>query len=231
MSSREYGARTRAPAKARTSMPRVTRPGDPRGAAGVAVVEADHVEAALGEHPAELGVPPGHRAAEAHHQQQRLVRRGRRRSGSRARRRSRPGRTAPRRPPRAGRRRPVTRSRTWRRRDRPCRRVNRMVATRPRSTGSADVSRRRRRTVDERGHRPWARFLLPGGLRRARDAAAVLREGSVVTEAGRLRRASRFERRGAARRRRRTPDAQCRATEEPVCWSRVHGRRRAACAR
>ena len=68
-----YGARTRRPAKARTSIDRVTRPPHLGGPAGVAVVVADDVEAALGEHPAELRVPPGHRAAQPHHQQQRLA--------------------------------------------------------------------------------------------------------------------------------------------------------------
>jgi hypothetical protein len=38
-------------------------------AAGIAVVEADHVEAATGEHPAQLVVPPGHGPAQPHHQQ------------------------------------------------------------------------------------------------------------------------------------------------------------------
>ena len=69
----EYGARTRVPANARTSV----RPADPalehRGAAGVAVVVADDVEAGAGQALAQLGVPPGHRPAEAHHQQQRVV--------------------------------------------------------------------------------------------------------------------------------------------------------------
>ena len=46
-----------------------------RRAAGVAVVVADHEEPAVGEHPAERRVPPGHRASEPHHQQQRLRRR------------------------------------------------------------------------------------------------------------------------------------------------------------
>ena len=52
-------------------------PGDPargpRGAAGVAVVVADHEEPAVGQRLAELRAPPGHRAAEPHHQQQRLA--------------------------------------------------------------------------------------------------------------------------------------------------------------
>ena len=73
-SSSVYGGRgARRPTKACTSMPRRHPARHPRGAAGVAVVEADHEEAALGQHPAQLGVPPGHRAAEPHHQQQRLA--------------------------------------------------------------------------------------------------------------------------------------------------------------
>ena len=43
------------------------------GPAGVAVVVADDEEATLGEQPAERRVPPGHRPAQAHHQQQRLA--------------------------------------------------------------------------------------------------------------------------------------------------------------
>ena len=53
------------------------RPGDPAledgRASGVAVVVADHVEAGAGERLAQLRVPPVHRPAEAHHQQQRVV--------------------------------------------------------------------------------------------------------------------------------------------------------------
>ncbi len=46
---------------------------DPGGPAGVAVVVAHDVEARLGEHRAQLRVPPGHRPAEAHHQHQRVT--------------------------------------------------------------------------------------------------------------------------------------------------------------
>ena len=69
----EYGALPRPVEKARTSWARVTRCGDPRGAAGVAVVVADDVEAGRGEPDAEVVVPPDHRPAEAHHQQQRVA--------------------------------------------------------------------------------------------------------------------------------------------------------------
>ena len=50
-----------------------TRCADPRRATGVAVVVADDEEAGPGQSLAEVGVPPGHRAAQAHHQQQRVV--------------------------------------------------------------------------------------------------------------------------------------------------------------
>ena len=46
--------------------------GDPRGTAGVAVVVADDVEACPGQAGAEVLVPPDHRPAQAHHQQQRV---------------------------------------------------------------------------------------------------------------------------------------------------------------
>jgi len=45
----------------------------PRGPPGVTVVEAHHVEAVLGQLPAQLLVPPRERAAEAHDEQQRLA--------------------------------------------------------------------------------------------------------------------------------------------------------------
>jgi hypothetical protein len=51
-------------------------PGRP---AGVAVVEADDVKAAIGEAPAEVLVPPDHLDAEAHDQENRWV--GRRAEG------------------------------------------------------------------------------------------------------------------------------------------------------
>ena len=70
------GCTAGAPARPANARTRVGAPDpllDLGGAAGVAVVEADDVEAARGEHPAEVRVPPGHRAAEPHHQQQRLA--------------------------------------------------------------------------------------------------------------------------------------------------------------
>ncbi len=45
----------------------------PAGASGVAVVVADDVESGLGEHGAQLGVPPRHRPTEPHHQHERLA--------------------------------------------------------------------------------------------------------------------------------------------------------------
>ena len=145
----EYGARTRAPAKARTSIRAGHPAGDLGGPADVAVVEADHVVAAPGQHRAELGVPPVHRAGQAHHAAASARPQGRRTCGSTAPRRSRPGRRAPARPPpMPGRRRPVAGSRAWRRRDRPCHQVNRMVATRqhgrvdPRTSSAATSYRR-----------------------------------------------------------------------------------------
>ena len=69
----EYGAFTLRPPKARTSWLRLTRARIRRGATGVAVVVADDVEALGREQHAELVVPPRHRAAEAHDEQERLA--------------------------------------------------------------------------------------------------------------------------------------------------------------
>ena len=69
-------------------------------AADVAVVESDHPVAALAEQVAERPVPEDHLGAEAHHEEERLARRGRRapRSRARPRRRSRCARPPPVRP-------------------------------------------------------------------------------------------------------------------------------------
>ena len=73
MSTREYGARTRRPANAAHERGLRDPALDPGGPAGVAVVEPHDVEALPGQLPAQLCVPPGHRPAQPHHQQQRLA--------------------------------------------------------------------------------------------------------------------------------------------------------------
>ena len=75
MSSSVYGGRgaPAGPTKRLHQHPAGDPARSPRGAAGVAVVVADHEEARVGQQPAELRVPPGHRAAEPHHQQQRVA--------------------------------------------------------------------------------------------------------------------------------------------------------------
>ena len=99
MSSRVYGGRTGCPAKARTSAVRVTRWSlSRRGAAGVAVVVADDVEAARARASGRARGPTRSSGRRAPSPAAAARRRGRRRSGSRARCRGRPGRRAPRRP-------------------------------------------------------------------------------------------------------------------------------------
>ena len=73
MSSREYGARTGRPAKARTSVARETRPTArlerPQSRLSNRMTWKPRSTSVL----AEVDVPPGHRPAEPHHQQQGLV--------------------------------------------------------------------------------------------------------------------------------------------------------------